>query len=48
MILPRRHPDRPVEPDDLAVEHLVIDYVFDEIGVLLGSAEPWGERDLFA
>jgi RNA polymerase sigma factor (sigma-70 family) len=48
MILPRRHPDRPVEPDDLAVEHLVIDDVFDEIGVLLGPAEPWGERDLFA
>jgi len=24
----RRHPDRPVEPDDLAVEHLVLDDVF--------------------
>jgi hypothetical protein len=32
MILTRRHPDRPVEPDDLAVEHLVLDDVFDEIG----------------
>jgi hypothetical protein len=43
MILARRHPDRPVEPDDLAVEHLVLDDVFDEIGVLLGPAEPWGK-----
>src|ERR671921_684469 len=32
MILTRRHPDRTVEPDDLAVEHLVLDDVFDEIG----------------
>src|SRR5215210_3366020 len=46
--LPWRQPDRPVEPDDLAVEHLVLDDVFDEIGVLLGPAEPLGERCLFA
>jgi hypothetical protein len=48
MILTRRHPDRPVESDDLAVEHLVLDDVYDEIGVLLGPAEPLRERDLFA
>src|SRR5919107_3241791 len=48
MILTRRHPDRPVEPDDLAVEHLVLDDVFDEISVLPGPAGPRGERDLFA
>src|SRR5215203_2323971 len=48
MILTRRHPDRPVEPDDLAVEHLVLDDVLDEIGVLLEPAEPLRERYLFA
>ena len=47
MIPTRRHPDRPVEPDDLAVEHLVLDDVFDEIRVLLGLPEARRERDLF-
>ena len=47
-MLPRRHPDRTVEPDDLAVEHLVLDDVLDEIRILLGPAEPLRERYLFA
>src|SRR5215210_3754240 len=42
------HPDRPVEPYDLAVEHLVLDNVPHERGVLLGLAEAGREGDLVA
>src|SRR5215210_562131 len=46
--LPWGHPDRAVEPYDLAVEHLVLHDVFDEIGVLLGLAETGREGDLIS
>jgi uncharacterized protein len=36
----------PTEPDDLAVEHLELDDVFDEIRILLEPAEPLKERCL--
>ena len=32
----RRHPQRAVEPDHFAVEHLVLDDVGDEAGELVG------------
>ena len=41
----RRHPQGAVEPDRLAVEHRVGDDLADQLGVLLGPAEPRGERD---
>ena len=44
----RRHPQRAVEPDHLAVEHLVLDDVDGERGELVGPAEPARERDRVA
>jgi hypothetical protein len=38
LFLPRRHPYRSIKPDHLAVEHLVLDDVPHERGVLLGLA----------
>src|SRR2546425_10857656 len=43
--LPRRHPQRPIEPDHLAVEVAVLDDVAHESGELLGPAEQLGEGD---
>ena len=42
----RRHADRPVEADRLAVEHLVLDDLLDQGGEFVGTAEPRGKRDL--
>jgi len=41
----RRHPQSPVEPDGLAVEHAVLDHVAGELGILGGLAEALGEGD---
>ena len=41
----RRHPQRAVEPDRLAVQHRVGDDLGDELGVLVGAAEAGGEGD---
>ncbi len=43
--LPRRHPQRPIQPDDLAVEHAVLDDMAGEVRVLLGPAESLGVGD---
>src|SRR4051794_13635898 len=45
MGLLRRHPQGAIEADDLAVEHLVLDDVTGEAGVLLGPAEARGKWD---
>src|ERR1700704_1507054 len=42
--LPRRHPKRPVQPNDLAVEHWVLDDGLDELGELRRFAEAVRER----
>src|SRR5437660_1005303 len=39
-----RHSQRAVEPDDLAVEHLVLDDVRDQRGELVRASEARGER----
>ena len=44
--LARRHAQRAVEADDLAVEHRVLDDVRGERRVLLGRAEPVRMREL--
>src|SRR5665811_2062197 len=41
----RRHPQRAVEPDGLAVEHAVLDDLAGQLRVLGGRAEALGERD---
>ena len=43
--LPGRHAEGAVQPDRLSVEHRVPDDLAGELAVLLGSAEPGGERD---
>ena len=43
--LARRHPQRAVEPDRLAVQHRVLDDLAGELAVLLGPAEPRREGD---
>src|SRR5919202_2105334 len=43
-----RHPDRPVQTNNLAVEHLVFDDMPDERGVLFGSSQTRRERCLLA
>src|SRR3954470_4782176 len=45
MVLLRLHPERPVETDALAVEHVVLDDGAHESGVFLGAAEARGEGD---
>src|SRR5262249_27254769 len=42
------HADRAVQPDGLAVEHVVLDDVLHQGRVLLWLAEPFGEWDLLA
>ena len=36
--LPGRHPDRSVQPDDLSIEHLVLDDVLSQAGVFIRLA----------
>ena len=44
-VLPRGHPDRAIKPDDLTVEHRVLDDMCGQRAVLVGMAEPAGWRD---
>src|SRR4051794_27271551 len=46
--LSRRHPQSAIQPDDLAVEHRVLDDVHRQRGVLVRAPEPRRERDLAA
>jgi hypothetical protein len=43
-----RHADRSVQPNDLTVEHLVLEDVPDERRVFFGSAEARWKRDLLS
>src|SRR5512134_16388 len=44
-LLLRRHPERPVQPDRLSVQHRVRDDLGGELAVLLRPAEPRGKRN---
>src|SRR5688572_7979887 len=46
LLSPGRHPEGGVQPDDLAVQVLVLEDVLDERGEVRRAAEPLGERDL--
>src|SRR6476620_10814933 len=48
VLLPRRHPDRAVEADRLAVEHRVLHDLRGELRELVGTPEARRERHLLA
>ena len=42
----RRHPDRSVEPDCVAIQHFIFSYMAHKSGELFWLSQPSGERDL--
>jgi len=47
-VLPGRHAECAIEPDGLAIEHIVFDDMPHQSGIFRWFAQPWRERYLLA